>query len=230
MIPDMEPQRGFTLIELLIAMTLLAFILTLLFAGLRLGSRSWDAAELRTSEGERLRVAHGVIRNELSQAYPMKWKNVVDAGIAFSGESGAVKFMAPLPVRIGEGGLYLLSIGLENNGDGARLVMKRHVPAAEDKDFSALDAGETTVLAEQVDKLSISYFGAENEQAEPQWVEQWANSLRLPLLVKVRLSEKNGRDWPELIVALVAGGVDAGAPVIAPSAGGGTGCKPPHIC
>lgn len=104
MSPCQEKQRGFTLIELLIAMTLLAFILTLLFAGLRLGSRSWDAAELRTGESERLRVAHGVIRNELAQAYPMKWRNVVDAGIAFSGEADAVRFVAPLPVRIGEGG------------------------------------------------------------------------------------------------------------------------------
>lgn len=210
MSPCQKKQRGFTLIELLIAMTLLAFILTLLFAGLRLGSRSWDAAELRTGESERLRVAHGVIRNELAQAYPMKWKSVVDAGIAFSGEADAVKFVAPLPVRIGEGGLYLLSIGLEKSGDGDRLVMKRRVPAAEDKDFSALDAGEITILAEQVDKLSISYFGAESEHAEPQWVERWTNPQRLPLLVKVRLSEKNGGDWPELVVAPIAGGVDVG--------------------
>ena len=210
-------------------MTLLAFILTLLFAGLRLGSRSWDAAELRTGESERLRVAHGVIRNELAQAYLMKWKNVVDAGIAFSGGADAVKFVAPLPVRTGEGGLYLLSIGLEKNGDGARLVMKRRAQAAEDKDFSALDAGETTVLAEQVDKFSISYFGAENEQAKPQWMEQWANPKHLPLLVKVRLGEKNGRDWPDLVVAPIAGGVDISEAGNTSSSWGGR-CKPPHIC
>jgi len=224
-----ETQRGFTLIELLIAMTLLAFILTLLFAGLRLGSRSWDAAELRAGESERLRVAHGVIRNEIAQAYPMKWKNIVDAGIAFSGEADTVKFMAPLPARIGEGGLYLLSIGLEKSGDEARLIMKRHAPAADDKDFSALDRGEATVLAEQVGKLSISYFGAESEQAEPQWVEQWADPKRLPLLVKFRLSEKTGRDWPELVVAPLAGGVDAGMVVGVPSARVGE-CGPPSVC
>lgn len=226
----LETQRGFTLIELLIAMTLLAFILTLLFAGLRLGSRSWDAADLRVGENERLRVAHGLIRNELSQAHLMKWKNVVDAGIAFSGEGDTVKFMAPLPVRIGEGGLYLLSIGLEKNGDGARLVMKRHARTAEDKDFSALDTGETTVLAEQVDKFSISYFGAESEQSEPRWVEQWSNPKRLPSLVRIRLSEKAGRDWPELIVAPTAGGIDVGTVVGASSVGGGGGCKPPFVC
>jgi general secretion pathway protein J len=230
MSPCPETQRGFTLIELLIAMTLLAFILTLLFAGLRLGSRSWDAAELRAGESERLRVAHGVIRNELAQAYLMKWKNVVDAGIAFSGETDTVKFMAPLPARVGEGGLYLLSIGLEKSGDGARLVMKRHVPAAEDKDFSALDGGEATVLAEQVGKLSISYFGAESEQAEPQWLEQWTNPKRLPLLVKVRVSEKNGRDWPDLVVAPIAGGVDIGADSNAPLPVRGDECGPPSVC
>lgn len=227
--PSRKTLRGFTLIELLIAMTLLAFILTLLFAGLRLGSRSWDAAELRTGETERLRVAHGVIRNELAQAYPMKWKTAVDAGIAFSGEAETVKFVAPLPARIGEGGLYLLSIGLEKSGDGGRLVMKRRFPAAEDRDFSALDGGETTVLAERVDKLSISYFGAESEQAEPQWVQQWANPKLLPLLIRVRLSEKNGRDWPDLVVAPISGGVDMSSAGGVPPAWGG-GCRPPHIC
>lgn len=230
MSPCPETQRGFTLIELLIAMTLLAFILALLFAGLRLGSRTWDAADLRVGESERLRVAHGLIRNELAQAHLMKWKNIVDAGgIVFSGEANTVKFMAPLPASIGQGGLYLLSIGLDKSDDGARLVMKRHAMTAEDKDFSALDAGETTVLAEQVGKFSISYFGAENEQAEPQWVEQWANPKRLPSLVRIRLSEKTGRDWPELIVAPIAGGVDAGTVVGVPFVGGG-GCRPPSVC
>lgn len=229
MSPRQKKQRGFTLIELLIAMTLLAFILTLLFAGLRLGSRSWDAAELRTVESERMRVAHGVIRNELAQAYLMKWESVVDAGIAFSGEADTVKFVAPLPDRIGEGGLYLLSIGLEKSDGGSRLVMRRHVTTAADKDFSALDAGETTVLAEQVGKFSISYFGTESEKTEPQWVEQWASPNRLPLLVKILLSEKDSRDWPELVVAPIAGGLDVGVFGNAPSGGGGV-CKPPHIC
>ena len=39
-------QGGFTLLELLIAITLLGLILVLLFGGLRLGMRSWDAGQL----------------------------------------------------------------------------------------------------------------------------------------------------------------------------------------
>ena len=41
---------GFTLLELLIAMSLLGFILALLFAGMRLGARSWDAGEARVEK------------------------------------------------------------------------------------------------------------------------------------------------------------------------------------
>ncbi|NEX17237.1 MAG: general secretion pathway protein GspJ, partial [Halochromatium sp.] len=35
--------RGFTLVELLIALSLIGIITLLLFSGLRLGSRSWEA-------------------------------------------------------------------------------------------------------------------------------------------------------------------------------------------
>ena len=39
----MNGSRGFSLLELLIGLTLLGFILTLLFGGFRLASKSWDS-------------------------------------------------------------------------------------------------------------------------------------------------------------------------------------------
>lgn len=200
-----QSQPGFTLIELLIGMALLGFIMTLIFAGLQLGSRSWDAAENKAGESERMRLAHAFIRKEISQILPVKRKTPADGKLIFSGEKEGVYFVATLPAQSGAGGLYLIGIELEQEENSGRLIMKRRAYKSTDLDFSGLQASEEeverTILAEQVESLGISYFGAENEQAEAQWHAQWPEGNTLPRLVKFEMAGKNGETWPELVVA-----------------------------
>ena len=156
----MGVQKGFTLLELLIGMVLLGMILTLLFGGLRLGARSWDSGDKRADDSAQLRAIHCFMRRELSQVFPLRWKNEADTRLAFAGASDALKFVAPLPVQVSGGGLYLLGLELENGEEGQRLIMKRALTNPEAKDFSSLEQGEKSVLADHIEKMSISYFGA----------------------------------------------------------------------
>ena len=55
-------QAGFTLLELLIAMTLLGMILVLLFGGLRLGVRSWDASQKQVDSLNSVRSLESFLR------------------------------------------------------------------------------------------------------------------------------------------------------------------------
>ncbi|MDP2827033.1 MAG: prepilin-type N-terminal cleavage/methylation domain-containing protein [Sulfuricellaceae bacterium] len=199
-----EGETGFTLIELLIGMALLGFIMTLIFAGLQLGARSWDAAENKASESERMRLAHAFIRKEISQILPMKRKTPPDGNLIFSGSNESVYFLATLPAQSGAGGLYLISIELEQTENSGRLIMKRRTYKTNDQDFSSLQTTEDeerTVLADQIERLGVTYFGAENEQAEAQWHTQWPEGKSLPRLIKLEVAEKNGKAWPELVVA-----------------------------
>lgn len=198
-----EMQKGFTLLELLIGLVLLGLILTLLFGGLRLGARSWDSGDKRAADSAQLRAIHGFIRRELSQTHPLRWKNGVEARLAFIGEPGALKFVAPLPVQAGGGGLYFLGLELGNGDGGQRLMMKRVLVNSAAKDFSSLEQGEQSVLADHIDRMSISYFGAPTPQGEPAWQEKWDDPQRLPLLVRIQVKSNGGRDWPELVVPLV---------------------------
>lgn len=199
----MGTQRGFTLLELLIGMVLLGLILTLLFGGLRLGARSWDSGDKRADDSAQLRAIQGFLRRELSQTFPLRWKNQTDTRLAFAGAPDTLKFVAPLPVQVSGGGLYLLGLELEEGEDGARLIMKRVLTNPLAKDFSSLEQGEKSVLADHVEKLSISYFGAATEGGEPAWQEKWDDPQRLPLLVRIQVKLNDGRDWPDLAVPLV---------------------------
>lgn len=198
---------GFTLLELLIAITLLGFMLALLFGGMRLGARSWDAGELRSGHATHLALVQGFLRRELGQAHPYRWRKKVDTELAFAGESNRLRFVAPIAARLGPGGLYLLSVELVADKDGHQLVMKRVIPEPDSGDFTPLDNAdaEKDVLAEQVESLTFAYFGAETKDAEPQWLDKWDDPKLLPYLIRIRVKFSNGREWPDLVVPPLIG-------------------------
>lgn len=206
---------GFTLLELLIAMTLLGFILALLFGGMRLASRSWDAGELRSGHSTHLSLLQGFLRRELSQITPYRWKKKTDTEMAFTGEPARLRFVAPIAARLGPGGLYLVSLEQVRDSESSQLVMRRAIPESDSGDFTALDNAEKVVLAEQVETLTFSYYGAESKDAEPRWSDKWTNPTLPPALIRIRIKFSNARSWPDLVVA----------PQIDVSAGEDPGCK-----
>jgi len=203
MIRGAARQNGFTLLELLIGMVLLGMMLTLLFGGLRLGSRSWDSGDQRADASAQLRAIQSFIRRELGQALPLRWKSQADTRLAFEGTSDTLKFVAPLPAQASVGGLYLLGLELENSDGGQRLIMKRVLTDPATKDFSSLEQGEKSVLADHVEKMTIAYFGSATAEGEPGWQEKWDDPQRLPLLVRIQVELKDGRNWPDLVSPVV---------------------------
>lgn len=202
-------QRGFTLLELLIGMVLLSLMLTLLFGALRLGARSWDSGDKRAEEIAQMRSVHGFLRRELGQVFLLRWKKDNDSRLAFDGGPDALKFVAPLAGQVGGGGLYLMGLTLEQGEAGKRLILKRAVNP-EAKDFSSLEQGDSTVLAEHLEKLGIAYFGALSPEGKAGWQDKWDDARRLPQLLRLQIKTSDGRDWPDLVVPLV---VDKGCTI-----------------
>lgn len=198
-------QQGFTLLELLIALTLLGLILVLLFGGLRLGVRSWDASQQQVDTLNSLRSLESFLRREMSIAQPYRWKVGPSQKVAFLGERDKLSFVAPLPSRIGGGGLYAISIALEQQGKAKRIVW-RYLPVnAQMQDFSTLAQSTPMVLAAseltQVGDIWLSYFGQENERAAPRWMDRWENDMALPELIRIRIRPPSGDEWPDFVVA-----------------------------
>lgn len=198
-------SSGFTLLELLISITLLGFILVLLFGGLRLGVRSWDAVQQKVDILNSVRSIEGFLRREMEMTYPYRWKSALGQPLAFVGERHKISFVAQLPGRIGTGGLYAVSLEFEERGVGQRLLW-RHAPLISAmQDFSPLEQASEMVLASSelnsVDDIWLSYFGSVAENTMPTWVDRWDSKTRLPALIRIQVRFASGAEWPDFIVA-----------------------------
>lgn len=198
-------QRGFSLLELLIAMALLGMIMVLLFGGLRLSMRSWDAAQGSMDTMSTVRAVEGFLRREMEQIYPYRWKKATEQRLAFIGERHMLRFVAPLPSRVGGGGLYLSALNFDLQGKQKRIVW-RHLPiGAGWQDFSALADAKEVILASGelsgVEDVWLSYFGAETEGVVPKWQDRWDNGKSLPMLIRVQIKLAQNDEWPDFVVA-----------------------------
>lgn len=200
-------SRGFTLLETVVALTLLAVMLGMLFAGLRTGLRAWDAGLARAERADHLLLAVGFVRRELEAAFPWRLKDPMAVRLAFLGEGERVRFVSSRPAQLGAGGLAFVSFAFEPARGGernGRLVMRRAFAAANEADLASLEEAQPFTLLEGVTAARFSYFGAPNDVTAPAWADAWQALQRMPSHVRVEL-ELGERRLEPLVVALRLG-------------------------
>lgn len=195
----MSRQSGFTLLELLIALTLMGLVLALLYGGLRLGIRSWDAGEARAEAGNDMRLVQEFIRRRLRESVTVYRSDESYGRVpVFAGEPESIRFVTPMLTHLGLGGLYEVRLGVVEDDGIGRLVMRWSPYRAEDLDEVG---GAERVLVEDVSTAQWAYFGAVAVDEEPQWYERWPNPRERPRLVSLRLTVR-GEPWPTLVAGL----------------------------
>ncbi len=198
-------QIGFTLLELLISITLLGLILVLLFGGLRLGVRSWDAAQQQVDSLNAVRSVEGFLRREMALANPHHFNGPNGQRLAFLGSRKKISFVAQLPSRIGVGGLYAVSLEFDQVSNGQRIVWKQLPLSPQIQDFLPLQNAPEMLLAGSelsgVDDIWLTYFGQASDGAAPHWTDHWENEAQLPLLIRIQVALANGSVSPDFVVA-----------------------------
>jgi general secretion pathway protein J len=201
-------QRGFTLIELIVAMVLLGTMMLLLYSGLTFSLRGWDAGDQNGRRTADRRIGENFLRRELSELFPMRWKEPTVVKFAFEGDKDHLKFVSSRPAGITQGGLSLVGLQVQEEARGSRkksLVMRRAMPDDEAKSFAPLDAAEPFVLISGVDSVGFEYFGAENDFTPPQWTDTWKWDARVPEMVRLHIRTDDGTAQPEMVVRLNLG-------------------------
>lgn len=197
----MRRVQGFTLLELLIGMTLVGFILTLLFAGLNLGTRSWEAGEQRMVTSSRQAVVVDFIRRVIERTDPLRWRVGEEDQLAFAGEAESLRFVGALAMHEGTTGNHLIALDLASGENGRDLVMRWRLPDLREPGFGPLEQAEPKVLLKAIRSMTLAYFGAEADTEEPAWHDQWLNQKAPPELIRLRLTMENGETWPDIIAA-----------------------------
>lgn len=199
-----SPSTGFSLLELLIAITILGFILTLLFSTFRLAQQSWDSAERRMDQNNQTLAGRGFLENLLTQAYPLRWKKALTLKFAFAGDAEHMNLVAELPPFLG-GGLQqaFLEVAADENEQGKFRLLFRHAPLIQDAaDFDLQNASEARSIIEKAQKISFFYFGQDPASPNPlpdapaQWYPEWRDAMHLPQLVRIRIDSEP--PWPDI--------------------------------
>ncbi len=200
-------QRGFTLLEMVIGITLLGLLLTLLYGGLRLATRSWESGETSVATQSRQAAVSAYLRRQIGQIFPLRWK--MEDGLevtAFSGEANTIRFAAPISAHLGPGGLHLIAIEPVADGQETDLILRWQLPLPEQKAFDFSEEASQSKLVRGIESVGFSYFGALSTDSEPSWHETWrVEDNTMPLLVRVRIKPVDGDEWPEILVNLNKG-------------------------
>jgi general secretion pathway protein J len=200
------PQAGFTLLEVVLALALLAAMLAMAWSGLEFALRSWDLGMATGQRTADTRLSQNFLRRELSELFPMRWKDPMTLRFAFEGESKRLKFVSSRPAGLALGGLALVGLAVESDGPRRNhLVMRRALPDDAARDFGPLEKAEGIILFPDVESIEFAYFGSNNDMNDPLWSDAWAYPGRIPLLVRLRVRSADGVVQPDFISRVMLG-------------------------
>jgi len=200
------PARGFTLIELMIALSLFALMSAILFGSLQLAGRTWDAGEAKAESNASMRLTGDYLRGQLSAQHPQRMRKIAEFPLLFGGTREDVRFSAPLPGRVGVGGMWYYRLAVvEGAGKGkSALVLERMVPDINATAMPDFNAAERSVLADDVTSLKVGYLGRDRGASvdiAPTWRDRWDDPQVMPLLIRIEVAPRVGPAWPPLVVA-----------------------------
>jgi len=203
---------GFTLIEVVITLTILGFILLIIFGSFRLGLSAWERGESMKDEYQRLRIVSQLISQQIKSTVPYKIKPQKAEGdyLAFEGKAQSLKFVSTLPVKAKgpEGFVYAIYQFEEGGNEGGRLIL--YEQRALNKDLFAEEPKEEVgvPLLEGISDVRFEYYReADPENNRPEeWVEEWhaKEERALPKALRMTIIQKDPEGKKEIPVTIFA--------------------------
>ena len=193
---------GFTLVEVMVTLTVLGFILLMIFGAFRLGLSAWERGESTKEEFQKVRIISQLISQQIKSIVPYKIKTKKAEGdyLAFEGKGRSLRFVSALPIKAKqpEGFVYVVYEFKEGRGEeGGRLVL--YEQRALNRDFFEDELKEelAILLLEGIDNVRFEYYQEEdpNKNRKEAWVEEWnaKEAKEFPRALKMTILQKNGK-------------------------------------
>jgi general secretion pathway protein J len=196
-------MRGFTLLELIIALVLLGLLSGVLFGSVKLAGRSTDGGEAKAEAASSMRLTQQFLRANLESQHPLRMRKMNDWPLLFSGSGDELRYAAALPVRVAGGGIWFYRLVVKSGEPRSPLVLERMIPDVSADALPEFTNPDRSVLAEDIASLKIGYFGRDPDAAAstaPSWRDQWHDTQRLPMMIRIDVTPKAGAPWPTLYV------------------------------
>ena len=179
--------------------TLLSLLMTMLLAGLRLGTRHVERQTMRLERASQVPAAQAFLRAQLANAQPFIDQTSGRKSIVFDGRPDGLDFVGVAPESLAIGGLQLFSVEFIRRGDG-QLRVRWQLFAVPEAGIG-LDTHET-VLLDGVARLAFQYYGSVPPGRRPAWYQAWQGIEYLPSLIRLEAFFQDGKRMPDLTVAI----------------------------
>lgn len=192
----MRRHAGFSLLEVLAALVLLSLLLLGVYSGVRTAAHSVRSGTATVERLDQVRSAQQLLRRELAQAMvaPIGHDTNGDS-LFFEGAAREMRFVAPLPGYLGPLGPQLLTLSLEDAGQGElRLAMQLALLPPDGSPARAL--GKPQILLDHIKSGRFVYRGVDARGQPGDWQEQWPDGRLLPQLVRIELTPLGTTPWP----------------------------------
>ncbi|MEO7013169.1 MAG: prepilin-type N-terminal cleavage/methylation domain-containing protein [Dokdonella sp.] len=204
--------RGFTLIEVMLAILLLAVLLAAAFGGIRSAVKGMHIGEDLMDRTNRLRVAQEFIRHQLSRTLPLPFGQERGTGenLMFEGKRDLMRFVAPMPGYLSNGGAYVQTLELTNTRNGKQLLFNHWMLNGFDKDKLNKGDSEPVVLMDQVESGKFEYRKLDDQGKLEDWSDDWDKPSITPVMIRITLKMRKEAlvGWPDMEIPLM---LDVGA-------------------
>lgn len=201
--------RGFTLIEVTLAILLFALLLAGSYGAIRTATRSIQSGESAIDRMNRLRVAQEFLRHQISRTLPLPFgrDEHTNANFVFEGSRDAIRFVAPMPGYLSNGGPYVQTLAFKGSrGSGRALMftdeMLNGFDLAEAK--SGRDA-EPVLLLDQIEEGHFEFRGVDENGELADWTDRWEDPGITPLMVRIvaRMQPQARVEFPVMDIPLM---------------------------
>ena len=179
-------RQGFTLIELMLALSIVATLLTVTFAGLRVGLNAWRRGEDGAEAQQHVRSLFSVLGGAVAAAYPYQvGDGTARPVILFHGEPDRVALVTtapPFPTPVAAA-FTAVTLSIEGDVDHPGLAVRQKLLP----NLDPFEASRPLLLDTAVVAARFRFL-----RAGGAWEERWdaATEQGLPHAVEIRLTTR----------------------------------------